>query len=1029
MIANMKASFCLNIEPVKKLLKPGIQYEVGRKPPAKLILSDKTVSRDSGSIEVDKWSQSQSSLTDINYSADWPKIRLNAGKKLVRIISRDDEERWKENPESFIGEEVEPNKQRELEDGDLVIFTKSSPPIRIVWEPLLFWVAPNILSLDDLRSKQKVLTPFGIPIVESPNIVQGASHLVIRSASPTVQLLEALVSESYIVTDDYIGEVIQQSESFEAEFTLPSHEEYFPPDDEVDDITYEEIKSKSKPDKRRKALLKGMTILFASADEDVRRMFKNSCHAFQAAGAHIDVCSTSSLSRFTNKEEVEQFLETKQEEAQDRSQSSLQRNSSSHKPTLVIITSKTDTETQWYKWFASISRKLGVYMPESGLKALQDTVLLISPSRFLTKLAPEEYEEEEIEEQVEEVQSNTNNADEAIVGSEQANQILEQPNHVPATEHTEQRAHSPAPPAAEQTQFVVPPTPSRRPKRRAGLEKVNPFDDLFGSSFTPATTNQTSAVGPMDSQISSLPPTQQHLSSQPSSSNKPKRNVTRNREQARRSDVWQSVFEDSANDAMTSANPTSSFLGATGQTQERYSRRFRQQLEDEERQATQRSQARTQAQSQDPDLTAVPRNSKRRAEEEAQDERDIDWINTQQNDANGNSSIHAVEQSNAAETQRPTQQAMEYIAERPSNTAAEISKDDRFLQSLMTLKKSKKHIDAFDKEFDRLRIAKPAQSQAGSSKSKETTMLVRDDELEDPDFVAWQKMSIEDFNIGAAGNFVQVDFVPLVRPERSNRSVTVGDSSTGSSEGNSSTWQGRPNFKKFRCKERAARKPIAMDLVEPDDYGTGPRYATQSHISSNGLRSQRDSVQAKSSGIPSQKKSIFKESATENREDDEDDEEEEPDQWPPPKQTQSSAKRSTQTRLTQRQRRTMDSDDDEEGIMPKKKPVIDLHLDFDDSRDLNNDEQMLWDDEMDEPSKKSNGRHKEATRTRESSSMSSPSQIKGKSAQHTRSSTRVTPAKRAHSNKVIEEEDEDDDDDDDEDEGFTFRGFKRTRAR
>ncbi|MCO5585544.1 hypothetical protein L7F22_039477 [Adiantum nelumboides] len=662
------------LEPVKKLLKPGIQYEVGRKPPAKLILSDKTVSRDS----------------------DWPKIRLNAGKKLVRIISRDDEERWKENPESFIGEEVEPNKQRELEDGDLVIFTKSSPPIRIVWGTF---------------------------------VILGASHLVIRSASPTVQLLEALVAESYIVTDDYIGEVIQQSESFEAEFTLPSHEEYFPPDDEVDDITYEEIKSKSKPDKRRKALLKGMTILFASADEDVRRMFKNSCHAFQAAGAHIDVCSTSSLSRFTNKEEVEQFLETKQEEAQDRSQSSLQRNSSSHKPTL------------------------------SGLKALQDTVLLISPSRFLTKLAPEEYEEEEIEEQVEEVQSNTNNADEAIVGSEQANQILEQPNHVPATEHTEQRAHSPAPPAAEQTQFVVPPTPSRRPKRsRAGLEKVNPFDDLFGSSFTPATTNQTSAVGPMDSQISSLPPTQQHLSSQPSSSNKPKRNVTRNREQARRSDVWQSVFEDSANDAMTSANPTSSFLGATGQTQERYSRRFRQQLEDEERQATQRSQARTQAQSQDPDLTAVPRNSKRRAEEEAQDERDIDWINTQQNDANGNSSIHAVEQSNAAETQRPTQQAMEYIAERPSNTAAEISKDDRFLQSLMTLKKSKKHIDAFDKEFDRLRIAKPAQSQAGSSKSKETTMLVRDDELEDPDFVAWQKMSIEDFNIGAAGNFCSSRF-------------------------------------------------------------------------------------------------------------------------------------------------------------------------------------------------------------------------------------------------------------------------------
>ncbi|PWN36754.1 uncharacterized protein FA14DRAFT_159136 [Meira miltonrushii] len=1011
-------------EPYKKLVKPGTQYDVGRKPPAKLILTDKTVSRDSGSIEVDKWSQSQSSLTDVNYSADWPKIRLNAGKKLVRVISRDDEERWKENPESFIGEEVEPNKQRELEDGDLVIFTKSSPPIRIVWEPLLFWVAPDVLSLDDLRSKQKSLAPFGIPIVESPNIVQGASHLVTKSASPTVQLLEALVAESYVVTDDYIDEVIQQSDTLELELSLPSYEDYFPPDDNVDDITYEEIKSKSKPDGRRKLLLKGMTILFASADDDVRRTFKNSSHAFQAAGAHIEVCSTSSLSRFTSKEEVEQYLETKQEEAQDRSQSSTQRNasSSSQKSTLVIITSTTDTETPWYKWFASVSRRLSVYMPESGLKALQDTVLLIAPSRFLTKLASEEFEEEEVEEPAQEgedVQSSTNNAEEEVVGNEQRNQSMEQSGSVPPTEQVEQRAHSPAPPTTAQNQFVVPPTPSRRPKRRAGLEKVNPFDDLFGSLSTPATKEVSSNL-PVESQ-SSIPPTQQqqHLSSQPASS-KPRRNVTRNKEQARRSEIWQSIFEDSGNDAMTNANPTSSLLSGTGQTQERYTRRFRQQLEDEERQATQRSQARTQAQTQDPDTTVVPRSNKRVAEEEAQDERDM--INTQQNEAIGNGSINASAQS-IGPTQQRTQQGVEYIAERPSNTATEVSKDDRFLQSLMTLKKSKKNIDAFDKEFDRLRIAKPIQSQAGSSKNKETTMLVRDDELEDPDFVAWQKMSIDDFNIGAAGNFVQVDFVPLVRTERSNRSVTVGDTSTASSEGASSAWQGRPNFKKFRSKDRATRKPIAMDLVQPHDYGTGPRYATQSHISSNGMRSQRET-----NGITSQKRSIF---SVANGDDD--DEEEEEEQWPASKQTQSSAKRSTQSRLTQRQPREMDSedDDDEVGPTPKKKPVIDLHLDIDDSRDMNNDDQMLWDDEVNEPSHKSSGRQsrsKESSRNRESSTVyadSSPSQMKGRNAAKAKGTTRVSPAKRAHSSKVIDEEE---DEDDDEDEGFTFRGFKRTRA-
>lgn len=990
---------------------------MGRKPPAKLILIDKTVSRDSGSIEVDKWTQSQSSLTDVNYSANWPKIRLNAGKKLVRVVSRDDEERWKENPETFIGEEVEPNKQRELEDGDLVIFTKSSPPIRIVWEPLLFWVAPKIFSLDELRSKQKSLAPFGIPIVESPNIVQGASHLIIRSASPAVQLLEALVAESYIVTDGYIEEVVQGLESLEVEFTLPSHEEYFPPDDKVDDITYEEIKSKSRPDERRKVVLKGMTILFASADDDIRRTFKDSSHAFQAAGAHIEVCSTSSLSRFTSKVEVEQYLETKREEAQDRSQSSLQRNASSsmHKSTLVIITSITDIETHWYGWFASVSRKLGVYMPASGLKALQDTILLIAPSRFLTKLAPEEYEEEEVEEQVEEEQSSTNNPGEEVVQDEQVNQNLEQPGTVPPSEHTVQRAHSPATPAADQNQFVVPPTPSRRPKRRAGLEKVNPFDDLFGFSSTPA-ANQASSDLLVDSQISSIPPTQQHLSSQPASS-KPRRNVTHNREQARRSDIWQSVFEDSTNDAMTSVNASSSLLNGSGQTQERYTKRFRQQLEDEERQATQRSQARTQAQSQNPDTTIVPRKNKRVAEEDAQDERDIDWINTQQNEAI-ESSINAT----LPPTQQHTQKAVEYIAERPSNTATEVSKDDRFLQSLMTLRKSKKNIDAFDKEFDQLRIARPIQSQAGSSKMKESTMLVRDDELEDPDFVAWQKMSIEDFNIGAAGNFVQVDFVPLVRTERSNRSGAVGDTSNASSEGSTSIWQGRPNFKKFRSKDRAARKPIAMDLVEPNDYGTGPRYATQSTLSNTGLRSQKGT-----NGNPSQKRSIFRGSPTGSGE--EDDDEMEEDHRPPPKQTQTNSKKSTQTRISQRHRRTKNFDDEEddyeEGPTPKKKPIVDLHLDIDDSGDMNNDDQIFWVGEMDEPNYKSNGRQsrsKESSRMRESST--SPSQIKGKSVARTKSAARVTPAKRGHPNKTIEEEDEDDD----EDEGFTFRGFKRTRA-
>lgn len=141
--------------------------------------------------------------------------------------------------------------------------------------------------------------------------------------------------------------------------------------------------------------------------------------------------------------------------------------------------------------------------------------------------------------------------------------------------------------------------------------------------------------------------------------------------------------------------------------------------------------------------------------------------------------------------------------------------EPQFLQALNTQRARGKKMDEFDAEFNRLQIAKPrttAQSQRTAHES-----------VVDEDYEAFKQMAEEELRIHVRGNFVQVDFVPLVRQKKDkDRSQTPQGT-------------GVPNFKKFRPKGVAKPAPrpsasgsqrpqIALVLPESNDYGLGQSY-------------------------------------------------------------------------------------------------------------------------------------------------------------------------------------------------------------
>lgn len=411
--------------------------------------------------------------------------------------------------------------------------------------------------------------------------------------------------------------------------------------------------------------------------------------------------------------------------------------------------------------------------------------------------------------------------------------------------------------------LIVPPSQPRR-RRAAAVADNDPLASLFGTAST-ATTQQHISEPSKDARSS----TQQAMSEEaprptpatPRAPSRLKRAATGNK--PRQSEEFRSIFGTSNDPGVSLQARSNTSDMPIESTQERFSKRFRRELEEQDRISD--SQARG-----DHDALISPggengTQSKRRLDEEQETGGGAEERPSKRREAE-----HGVDPEGVATTplgsERRTRQEEQAVqpsivrdAALPSSTSVhgeDTGQDSRFLQAIATNRKTKRPLDNFDKEFNQLRIARPPG--AGSSHLSQTAppaepskgkraasqkltdrpqaasvngYYVDVDEVDDPDYRVWQQMDADDFDIHAAGNFVQVDFVPLVRktfgPQRSSfhpsSATSIGDGAQDSLR-SSATWQGRPNFKKFKVKERAGKMPVVMDLEETADFGTGTGY-------------------------------------------------------------------------------------------------------------------------------------------------------------------------------------------------------------
>lgn len=344
----------------------------------------------------------------------------------------------------------------------------------------------------------------------------------------------------------------------------------------------------------------------------------------------------------------------------------------------------------------------------------------------------------------------------------------------------------------------------QQPRRRADMARRDPLEDIFGPSSAASTA--VDAIPPSSGTEGSAA-----LQTQRPAQSRPKRNGDTLSKRPRISETWRSIFDSGDGPEVDGQQQEGISSTALGDTQSR-TRKFRKELDEADRLATQLEN--TQA-SQDagkrrarspPAGQMESAKQRRRLEEEDQQ----GHTGTQQA-AMRDSRASSTDGDGSARDPPLRNQVLREKAASSADTAGDT--DSKFLQAMSTSKRNKKGMDQFDRDFNLLRIVKPVRGGEGRQNK-----IIAD--VEDPEYRAWEQMGPSDFDINAAGNFVQVDFVPLVyqRSEEEERERNQR------LECLHREWQGRPNFKRFRAKQRARREPLAMKVDDGVSYGTGEGY-------------------------------------------------------------------------------------------------------------------------------------------------------------------------------------------------------------
>ncbi|SNX82383.1 uncharacterized protein MEPE_01089 [Melanopsichium pennsylvanicum] len=883
-----------------KLFKYGQTYTLGRKIPADIVIDSKFVSRISCHITVASSDTISSAFANVNHPLAFhndpalrPRvtIRFEANKSRKTFAVSQAPRRANSEPTQV---QVLADSDHALNDGDSFALT-TTISLRLVWKPMAVCFAAKVKE-NAIAPFRKAALEYGIHLSSAKSRWKdGYTHLCLAQVKPTESVLCALLQARPVVTIEYFAELFRRAElprhdpaSLETSFDDLDYASYQPPIDENELKEILDMPQKLLPNEKRTYMLRGTTCIFFALphEESELAIYKS---LLGVAGARV----------FTHNPQAER-LQTKADFAQllmpyKNSSLTYWRNSGSKARSeapdegLAVLISAVHENQAWKEDCAVACTNLRIAMP-TGFHAITNAVfsadvranLNIIPSVSGGQAEASARQEQAAVESATDVAASAPEqgaaADNTVI--EPARQRQSQPVATPSRIEAA-GASTIAPVAEQQPSFAItaptaPPSTASEPQRRPLTRRTRkPTNNTEDTHAHPATERERADATVDENNESSIDTRPDNRSAKPSAESTASQLTRAERSgltrrtgtsrTARRSNIFDAMLRPDgsvaaavgdgagsiANDAIGASLDAGSFVPK--------SRRYRMDLDEEDKAQTQASAPSQVSGSVGvPDSSAAKRKSppSRQASDTHQDESTKRTRTTAPETAPADSIPSS--QAPAPEPAR-INGAQSSVQSSGLAPGTEADSEPTFLQALNTQRAKGKKMDEFDAEFNRLQIAKPGTqsgtlrnfvgSSSAPGKQKRAQAGAGGTQI-DEDYEAFKEMAEEELRIHVRGNFVQVDFVPLVRQKKEMQPMR------GAHTGNV------PNFKKFRPKggpPKAATQiaasgqshKIALVLPEGNDYGLGQSYweEQQSARTSETITSSRGDQSGRRGGV------------------------------------------------------------------------------------------------------------------------------------------------------------------------------------
>lgn len=687
--------------------------------------------------------------------------------------------------------------------------------------------------------------------------VDGGTHLIIPQVRLTPQVVTALASAAHLVTMSYLEDLIRHVElppsqpgSLETSFEPPDPRAHLPPSAiEGEDMTPQQFQTLMARNTERRNFFVGATGLFIFQGEQPDEKCRLTIDLFALCGGKVDLLSFTQAN-FSSPTEAQRTLRPFKTSALSHYHACGE--AAKHAPDggLVVLVHEDELlpRDERYNNLRLATRSMDIRMSVQGTTAVAEAIIYNDPRAKMNATAADPASDTQASPSMDPLNSTVDQPPSrlpeaslppptgATTGSVMSpTQRIQQefasasPSQVPPP-----TAPAPDPEPQHQPQPEPEPEPSSAPnrrKRKAAGPKINAFDQVFGDLPSVGQSSQEPPLAP--------PPDATPASASNNDTAEPSAGYHLSGPQLKRRGGTQRQSRISELFAPSSTQsgggvPGSQSVLATGGESGRLTKRYRALLEEEDLRASQGGEASSAQSSADKERAVAAgqqrpqqgnaanvtgKRSTREEEASPPPPKRAALQPSQDNHAVGkqSQSVRARQASPPPSKQPSSGIIRSGSGPRGKAPGQAPDTEPELLQALATHRRGKKNaMDDFDKEFNSLRLVKPT---LDKSQGRQAKTLGQAPIEEDEDYQAWKAAAIEDFAI-PVGNFVQVDYVPLVRSRPNTRS----SSSSHTKHSDHPEWSDRPNFKKFKAKSRPERKPVLMDLTEPQDFGMGSEY-------------------------------------------------------------------------------------------------------------------------------------------------------------------------------------------------------------